>query len=94
MIYIMSSCIHRSDYPYQANVEMETSLDPVVNRSALLSDLIALSAGDTKMMAPLLSLKNHQEIFILREKLTSKLSLQALNVHLLLSREMPEVVDQ
>lgn len=74
------------DYSYKTNVEIDTSFDPIVNRAVRLSDLIA--SRDIMKKALRQTSKVRERIIVLQVNVKSKLSLEALDLHLLLSREM------
>lgn len=78
---------HSHVHSYKANVETKICLDSIVSRSIPLSDLIALSIGHFKIMAPRWPLNVHQNVPALRVELTSKLSFKTPYLYLTLSRE-------
>lgn len=87
LIYIRSNHIRKLAHSHKVNVEIAAYLNPIVNRSKSLSDLIAVSVGDAKIITSRWPLKDRQEVFVLRVKLKSYLSLEILNLHPRLSGE-------
>lgn len=69
------------------NVEIAASLGPVINRFARLSDIIALRTEDIKIMAPRRPFKVRPRIIVSLVKLKFELSLEKLDLHLLLNKE-------
>lgn len=75
---------------YKDNVITATSPDPILNYFVHLSNLDALKTKDTEVIGSRKPLKDHQRVFVLQMKLEVKLSLETLNIHLLLSKEKAE----
>lgn len=84
---INSSPMRRVIHSYKTSVEIASFLDSIVNHSLLLLDLIALGTGNNKITATRWPPKIHSRIFDLQVKLKAKLSLETLEIHLLLGRE-------
>lgn len=86
-ICIKSSHILGSVHTDKANVKIATSLGLVFNSSVLLSVLIALSNGDTEILAQMRQLKVRRKIFILRVSPKSEPSLETQDPHPFLRRK-------
>lgn len=67
------------------NIKLEISLSPSANCSVLLSDLIELSSGGTKVMATRQPHEVGQRLIVLKARVQSELSFKILDLRLLLS---------
>lgn len=73
-------------FPLDSN-KIATTFDPIVIRSVRLSDLMTINIMNIKIMNSRRPLKVHQSILLFGAKLETKLSLEALDLHMLLSKK-------
>lgn len=92
-IYIKMSHICELGHFYKKNADTAFALDPTVDRSIRILDLIALSTEDSKKTAPRWSRKVCKGMFVLKVKLQPRLSFEIMDLHLVLRKESAEAVD-
>lgn len=73
-------------HSFKANDETATSLDPVVNCSVNIWNIVVLSISNTKITVPSRPLKDRHKILVLQVNLKRELSPSILDLNLLLSR--------